>query len=336
CRFSQMLAPIFDQTSDIAKEEFPNGLVLAKVDCDTYQEIGRRYGISKYPTLKIWRNGQSSKRTLIAFFENKDSENYKTLEKVAEDFRDDCNFRAGFGDASAQERKTGDNIIYRPENKGKESDIVYNGNLADYESLKTWAGDKCIPIVREITFENAEELTEEGIPFLLLFFNPDDRKSIEEYKEEVAKQLIHEKGKVNFLIADGMKFSHPLHHLGKSKKDLPLIAIDSFRHMYLLPKYEDMRIPGKLKQFVDDLHTGKLHREFHHGPDEPGQPDVVVDMGGDLGTADTGTQGTGDGLNKQPGSGSGEKKKARTSPPETIFKKLSPSYNRYTLLRDEL
>lgn len=25
--------------------------------------------------------------------------------------------------------------------------------------------------------------------------------------------------------------------------------------------------PGKLKQFVLDLHSGKLHREFHHGPD---------------------------------------------------------------------
>ena len=52
---------------------------------------------------------------------------------------------------------------------------------------------------------------------------------------------------VNFLIADGEKFAHPLHHLGKSKDDLPLIAIDSFRHMYLFPKYEDMHVPGKLK-----------------------------------------------------------------------------------------
>lgn len=52
-------------------------------------------------------------------------------------------------------------------------------------------------MVREITFENAEELTEEGIPFLLLFYNPNDKKSIEEFKEEVAKQLIHEKGMVS-------------------------------------------------------------------------------------------------------------------------------------------
>ena len=43
---------------------------------------------------------------------------------------------------------------------------------------------------------------------------------------------------INFLTADGATFAHPLQHLGKSKKDLPLIAIDSFRHMYLFPKFE--------------------------------------------------------------------------------------------------
>ena len=61
-------------------------------------------------------------------------------------------------------------------------------------------------------------------------------------------RLIYSTENVNFLIADGIKFAHPLHHLGKSKEDLPLIAIDSFRHMYLFPKYDDMHIPGKLKQ----------------------------------------------------------------------------------------
>ena len=40
-------------------------------------------------------------------------------------------------------------------------------------------------------------------------------------------------GSVNFLVADGLKFSHPLYHLGKTKNDLPVLAIDSFRHMYL-------------------------------------------------------------------------------------------------------
>lgn len=108
---------------------------------------------------------------------------------------------------------------------------------------------------------------------------------------------------INFLTADGKKFAHPLHHLGKSEQDLPLIAIDSFRHMYLFPSFNDMNIPGKLKQFIQDLYSGKLHREFHYGPD-----------------TDSNTE-------NQP-----------TTPPESTFKKLAPSKNRYTILspRDEL
>lgn len=39
--------------------------------------------------------------------------------------------------------------------------------------------------------------------------------------------------RVLFLTADGSKFTHPLHHLGKSLNDLPLIVIDSFQHMYI-------------------------------------------------------------------------------------------------------
>ncbi|KOB76224.1 Thioredoxin domain-containing protein 4, partial [Operophtera brumata] len=102
---------------------------------------------------------------------------------------------------------------------------------------------------------------------------------------------------INFLTADGLRFEHPLHHLGKSTSDLPLIAIDSFRHMYLFPNYKDIEIPGKLKEFLQDL-------EFHYGPD-PNQIEQKSDF-------------------------------KVTTPPESTFKKLAPSKNRYTLLRDEL
>lgn len=126
---------------------------------------------------------------------------------------------------------------------------------------------------------------------------------------------------INFLTADGVRFAHPLHHLGKSQNDLPLIAIDSFRHMYLFPKTSDMTIPGKLKEFVQDLYSGKLHREFHFGPDSGAPLEIIqLHIGGDvrIGGGDDG----------------GEIQK--TPPPESTFKKLAPSKNRYTLLRDEL
>jgi endoplasmic reticulum resident protein 44 len=113
---------------------------------------------------------------------------------------------------------------------------------------------------------------------------------------------------VNFLTADGVRFAHPLHHLGKGQGDLPLIAIDSFRHMYLFPDINEMEVPGKLKSFLQDLYSGKLHREFHYGPEPATDTPNEIEAG-----------------TKKP-----------TTPPESTFKKLAPSKNRYTLLRDEL
>ncbi|KAK1172330.1 endoplasmic reticulum resident protein 44-like isoform X2, partial [Acipenser oxyrinchus oxyrinchus] len=316
CRFSQMLHPIFEESSNVVREEFPDlkQVVFARVDCDQHSDIALRYRISKYPTLKLFRNGMMmkreyrgqrsvsaiadfirqqkvdpvkeihdleelktldrSKRHIIGFFEGKDSENYRTFEKVANILRDDGVFLAAHGSLSKPERFSGDNVIYKPPGENS-PDMVYLGSLSNFDLIYAWAQDKCVPMVREITFENGEELTEEGLPFLILFHLKEDTESLEKFQHEVARQLIGEKGAINFLHADCEKFRHPLLHIQKTPADCPVIAIDSFRHMYVFPDFSDLNVPGKLKQFVQDLHSGKLHREYHHGPDPtdvtPGQ-----------------------------------------------------------------
>ncbi|MGH0120488.1 UNVERIFIED_CONTAM: hypothetical protein FKN15_066812 [Acipenser sinensis] len=396
CRFSQMLHPIFEESSNVVREEFPDlkQVVFARVDCDQHPDIAMRYRISKYPTLKLFRNGMMmkreyrgqrsvsaiadfirqqkvdpvkemhdleelkaldrskrniigyfegkdsenyrtfekvanilrddcvflaahgyaffprSKRNIIGYFEGKDSENYRTFEKVANILRDDCVFLAAHGILSKPERFSGDNVIYKPPGDNS-PDMVYLGSLSNFDLTYTWAQDKCVPMVREITFENGEELTEEGLPFLILFHLKEDTESLEKFQHEAARQLIGEKGTINFLHADCEKFRHPLLHIQKTPADCPVIAIDSFRHMYVFPDFNDLTIPGKLKQFVQDLHSGKLHREFHHGPDPtdvtPGQQENQEEIA--------------------------------SNPPESSFQKLAPSETRYTILnrdRDEL
>ncbi|KAJ0066017.1 hypothetical protein NL108_001241 [Boleophthalmus pectinirostris] len=351
CRFSQMLHPVFEEASNIVREEFPDTkqVVFARVDCDQHSDIAQRYRITKYPTLKLFRNGMMmkreyrgqrsvtaiadfiktqqvdpikevvtpaeltnvdrSKRTIIGYFEKKDSDNYRTFEKVANILRDDCTFLAGFGPVSEHERFSGDNIIYRPPGEAA-PDMVYLGALTNFDLAYAWAQDKCVPLVREITFENGEELTEEGLPFLILFHVKEDTESLEKFQHEVARQLISEKGSINFLHADCDKFRHPLLHIQKTPADCPVIAIDSFRHMYVFPEFKDVSVPGKLRQFVLDLHSGKLHREFHHGPD-PTESTAGQEIVGE----------------------------AASSPPNSSFQKLAPSEKRYTILtrdRDEL
>ena len=67
------------------------------------------------------------------------------------------------------------------------------GSLSEEESLKTWSKEKCLALVREITFANAEELTDEGLPFLILFHRADDHQSVALFEKEVAKQLLNER-----------------------------------------------------------------------------------------------------------------------------------------------
>lgn len=352
CRFSQMLHPIFEEASNIVREEFPDTkqVVFARVDCDQHSDIAQRYRITKYPTLKLFRNGMMmkreyrgqrsvtaiadfirqqqvdpvkemqsmedlnaldrGKRNIIGYFEKKDSDNYHTYEKVANILRDDCTFLSAFGAVSESERFSGDNVIYKPAGDNV-PDMVYLGSLTNFDLTYAWAQDKCVPLVREITFENGEELTEEGIPFLILFHVKEDKESLETFQQAVARQLISEKGSINFLHADCDKFRHPLLHIQKTPADCPVIAIDSFRHMYVFPDFKDIHIPGKLRQFVLDLHSGKLHREFHHGPDPTDSTPEQEELAG----------------------------VAASSPPESSFQKLAPSENRYTILgrdRDEL
>jgi len=371
CHFSQMLQPIFDQAASIVHEEF-NDAKMAKLDCEQNQALALENQISKYPTIKVFRNGKpqrfeyrgqrsvdafskfvreqmkpswrefganleelqvNPKRpTIIGYLENKQSDNFKTFEAVADDLRESCDFWFGVGDASAKERAVGEHIAFRPPASVGDPESTYMGDMNNMEMLKQWAQDKAVPLIREITFENGEELTEEGLPFLLLFRKPDDAESIKLFKEGVNRELLQEKGRVTFLHADGTKFTHPLHHLGKTVDDLPLLCIDSFRHMYQFKKFSDISIPGKLKQFVEDLHSGKLHMDFHNPPPEDHevlQIENHVDPNAqqqDLMEQNKQQEEPKEEPKEGSGSGSGH------GPPETIFNKLAPSENRYTLL----
>lgn len=346
CRFSQILGPIFDEAAETIAKEFDAGKVLfGKVDSVSESNLAQRFKISKYPTLKLIRNGKltkreyrgqrsldaivdyirqllrdpvkelvssddiknvdANKRKVLIYVTDKSSPVYEVFLKVALDLRDDCQFfivQGADAEATLVSSKQQAKIIFNPvKSKFGVNDEDYLGALLSYDELSAWTTNRCIPLVREITFENAEELTEEGIPFLILFHHPDDTESVKIFTREVQNQLLDDRTLVNFLVADGVKFAHPLHHLGKTQKDLPLVAIDSFRHMYLFPSFDDIHQPGKLKEFVLDLFSGKLHREFHYGPDPVTNENIIS-----------------------------------TNPPESTFKKLAPSRNRYTLLRDEL
>ena len=45
------------------KEKFPKGVVLAKIDTNTYKSVGKRFNVTGFPTLKWFVNGEPSEYT---------------------------------------------------------------------------------------------------------------------------------------------------------------------------------------------------------------------------------------------------------------------------------
>uniref|UniRef100_A0A915B1N3 Thioredoxin domain-containing protein n=1 Tax=Parascaris univalens TaxID=6257 RepID=A0A915B1N3_PARUN len=354
CRFSQQLKPIFLEASEKFKDLPPGKVAWASVDSDRQGDIAQKYHVNKYPTLKLFRNGElvkkeyrgqrsvdalssfvqaqldsklirlsseadfgsrldKNERNVVAYFLSESGPEFENFMKISSVLRDDCVFWLGVGENFVRQTQGANRIFFHPVNTAER--LEYTGGLVNYVFLKQWLMDKCIPLVRELTFENAEELTEEGLPFLILFRSMNDPESANIFTEQVLRELPDQKSSINCLVADGKKFAHPLHHLGKSEKDLPVLAIDSFRHMYLFPDMTQLTVPGKLRQFVLDLHSGKLHREFHHGPDPTEQVP------------------TSDAQNQRNEAGDAK----LTQPPPSVFKQLKPSETRYSLLnKDEL
>ena len=230
-RFSNMLAPIWDQTADKVAQEFSGmKVVIGKIDCDKESELGQRFHITKYPTLKYIQSGELAKkeyrgsrtvdsfvdfirekvknpvhelsargeantlddkhRHIVGYFESRDVPEFTVFSRLASTLKEDCQFHSGVGQLFSEFLPQGQSsrVIFKPSKKrDAENDQQFEGNILDFDVIKTWTVEKCSPLVREITFENAEELTEEGLPFLILFHHPDDHNSIKEYSELVSK-----------------------------------------------------------------------------------------------------------------------------------------------------
>ena len=181
----------------------------------------------------------------------KSSMEYDVFRKVATNLRDYCDFY-WIKDSSGLQLKHEDYIISFKSSKTYDQ-IDFPYQLKSYEEFNTWATRYCIPIVREINFQNAEEIIEEKLPLIILFHLANDTESIKSYIEVIQNELVKEIYNVNFVTANAEVFSHPLEHLGKTLNDLPIIAIDTFRHMYLFPIFNDVKYVNYLLYKIIDL-----------------------------------------------------------------------------------
>ena len=105
----------------------------------------------------------------------------------------------------------GERVFFREKDSNdNEPRNVYSGDVTNYEQVYAWVFERCTPTVRTINFENAEELTENGLPFLILFHKPGETESIKIFENEVKRQL---QGHLQGMTTSNIKFKEPASYL---------------------------------------------------------------------------------------------------------------------------
>eukprot|EP00124_Ichthyophonus_hoferi_P004710 Ihof_evm2s555 gene=Ihof_evmTU2s555 len=227
-------------------------------------------------TMNFFANLGKERKEFFGVFASREDHNLLNYAKTAESFRDYCHFKYTILDPK---NTTGvESIDHMPplevntimfaSKSGNLTKMPFQADASNNVTIgraemSIWIEEQCRPLVDEITFNNGEEMTEEGLPFFILFSAAHDRDSREKFIEAVTKHVRHERGRIKFLLADGNIFAHPLRHMGKEPDDLPVVAIDDFKHMYDFGPVSRLNDPGSMQKSIDDLFSGALHRNFH-------------------------------------------------------------------------
>jgi len=224
-----------------------------------------QFAIKRFNDMEQLEMINVKRRSVIGFFDNRKKPEFANFEQLAERYKHDCDFYQRVGPklnnvSYTQHMPT---IVYRPDTaRTHATDELFLGDMANKSELESWLLKKCVPLVREVDFSNVEEIIEQGLPLLVLFHMPNDMSSVKDFKSIVEMQLT-DCGQLNFVTVDGLKFEHSVRHMGKTHRDLPIIAIDSLKLMYPYPNFRDMYIPGHLKQFVDTFNSQHLNLQLN-------------------------------------------------------------------------
>lgn len=215
---------------------------------------------------------EGDKRIIVGFFASDSlSKKRQQFQRIADHMRDDCRLVEVHNEATMKSYGVEDGSILYKTDKDHALDEFYVEKSNSENELRRWAYEKCVPLVQEATHSNIEALTEEGKPFFILFYDDqaDDGSSVRIFKQAIESRFQDERDTFKFLYADGNVFHFPLEHMGLSKKDMPVVVIDSFKTMYQFGNFNCFGVPEKVKQFVDDFKDGTLHKKMVDGQYAP-------------------------------------------------------------------
>ncbi|CAO0798063.1 unnamed protein product [Mucor circinelloides] len=286
CGHCKALAPEYE----IAATQLKDKVKIAKVDCTENQDLCQKYDVRGYPTLKVFRNGetseykgarkadgivsymqkqaapavadldatnftefQNSDRVVIVGYANDDASK-AALKQVANKLRDDYLFGIVTDEALAKEHKAEfpSVVVYKQFDEGRNDQT----GAFEVEAIEEFIKTNSVPLLDAIDASNFKSYAEAGLPLAYLFHdNADDQQKLTEMATPLAKKY---KGKINFVHIDANKFGAHAGNLGL-KEEWPAFAIQHLDTGAKFPLDQTKAVAFEnLEPFLQDYVDGKI------------------------------------------------------------------------------
>jgi protein disulfide-isomerase A1 len=261
CGHCKRLVPEYAAAATALKGVAP----LAKVDADAEEnrDLGARFGIRGFPTLKLFRDGNpvdyqgersssalvsfmkkqtlpavseledvesvnkfsgEEKVVIVGFFADKSSEAYALFAQTAENLRQSFLFGAVVGKPEVA-KEFG---VQAPSVVlFKTFDEKKNVLSESFDGLAQFIQTHSVPLIDEVGPQNYKTYAESGLPLGYVFVDLSVDGQKDQYVELVRPFAVSSKGKMNWVYIDWAKYSKHAERLGLSGKVVPSLAIEN-------------------------------------------------------------------------------------------------------------
>lgn len=299
CGHCKALAPEYETAATELKEK---QIPLVKVDCTTETDLCQEYGVSGYPTIKVFRGletntpygGQRKSDAIVSYMIKQSLPAVSTLTtETIEEFKkkdkvvlvayldsDDKDSTEAYAAAASVLR---DNFLFGSTTDATlakaagvsapalvlykdfdEPQIVFDGKF-DAEEIKDFAKTASIPLVGEVGPETYSGYMAAGIPLAYIFVADEADKT--KYTAMVKPLAEKYKGKINFATIDAVAFGAHANNLNLEAGKWPAFAIQETTKNSKYPFDQEKALTSEaLTSFVDDFSAGKIQPSIKSEP----------------------------------------------------------------------